>query len=234
MSRRTRRHSRSARVGSQVAFATGAGGMAALPHAVRLRRLPRQQRTRRQRPSESSPSFAPSMNAVSRGVWPGFDASAIPVALFDGERTVLLRHPRRRRSFRRCLDAPAPLIAKGRHPAVTATRRARLAASERHGDRDADPVGRAHDAGRRGRGVPCLLAGPHPAFRRTSWARYVYPLDDVENLGRLVAEDEALARALESRSSLETPMGSCRARGRRPRVAALADDVRTYENDRWR
>jgi hypothetical protein len=70
----------------------------------------------------------------------------------------------------------------------------------------------------------------HPSFRPNEMARYAYPLDEAENLGRLLAEDEALARALEGRSSLETARWAAAALvTRRARVESLADDVRTYE-----
>jgi hypothetical protein len=61
-------------------------------------------------------------------------------------------------------------------------------------------------------------------------ARYAYALDDVENLGRLVAEDEALARALEARRADDAAGWAAAALGiRRERVTRLAEDVRVYE-----
>ena len=231
MSRRTRGIHVALAVAIAVAFATGAGGMAALPHAVPLAQAPQ---ATAHAPAAASDvfSFVRALDeAVSRGVWPGFDASAIPVALFDGERTVLLRHPAPPPEFSPMPGRPGALIAKGRHPAVTGN-----STREIGGVRTATVIATPTQSVER-----TMLAvveevfhvfwlARHPAFRPNELARYVYPLDDVENLGRLVAEDEALARALESRSSLETARWAAAALvARRPRVAALADDVRTYE-----
>ena len=70
----------------------------------------------------------------------------------------------------------------------------------------------------------------HPSFRPNEMARYAYPLDDVENLGRLLAEDEALARALEAERIDDAAGWAAAALGiRRERVPRLADDVRVYE-----
>ena len=63
--------------------------------------------------------------ASSRGVndplWPGFDPLSIPLAVFDGERTFLFRHPAVPEGFVP-LDsgAPAGHVWQGRHPAMTA------------------------------------------------------------------------------------------------------------------
>ena len=70
----------------------------------------------------------------------------------------------------------------------------------------------------------------HPAFRPDELARYAYPLDDADNLRALLVEDEALARALESRSTTETARWAAAAlAARRARVPAVAADVRAWE-----
>jgi len=70
----------------------------------------------------------------------------------------------------------------------------------------------------------------HPSFRPNELARYVYPVDDVENLGRLIAEDEALARAIEAQPLADAAGWAAAALGiRRDRVSTLAEDVRAYE-----
>jgi hypothetical protein len=70
----------------------------------------------------------------------------------------------------------------------------------------------------------------HPSFRPNEMARYVYPLDDVENLGRLLAEDEALARALEAHRVDDAAGWAAAALGiRRERVPRLAEDIRAFE-----
>jgi hypothetical protein len=58
----------------------------------------------------------------------------------------------------------------------------------------------------------------------------VYPVDDVENLGRLLAEDEALARAIEAQPPADAAGWVAAALGiRRERVTRLAENVRVYE-----
>jgi hypothetical protein len=70
----------------------------------------------------------------------------------------------------------------------------------------------------------------HPSFRPNELARYVYPLDDANNLRALLAEDEALARALEAQRIDDAAGWAAAALGtRRERVMRLAEDVRVYE-----
>ena len=70
----------------------------------------------------------------------------------------------------------------------------------------------------------------HPAFRPDELARYAYPLEDADNLRALLVEDEALARALESRSTTETARWAAAAlAARRARVPAVAADVLGWE-----
>ena len=74
----------------------------------------------------------------------------------------------------------------------------------------------------------------HPAFRPDELARYAYPLEDADNLRALLVEDEALARALESRSTTETAHWAAAAlAARRGRVPAIAADVRAWKR-RWK
>ncbi|MFO7692156.1 MAG: hypothetical protein R6V57_03620 [Vicinamibacterales bacterium] len=169
--------------------------------------------------------------AASRAVWPGFDSSAIPVALFDGERTVLLRHPSPPPEFSPMPGRPGVLVARGRHPAVTSN-----STREIGGVRTATVIATPAEPVER-----TMLAvveevfhvfwlARHPAFRPDELARYAYPLEDADNLRALLVEDEALARALESRSTTDTARWVAAALAvRRARVPALAADVRAWE-----
>ena len=169
--------------------------------------------------------------AASRAAWPGFDPSAIPVALFDGARTILLRHPSPPPEFSPMPGRPGVLVAKGRHPAVTSN-----STREIGGVRTATVIATPAEPVER-----TMLAvveevfhvfwlARHPAFRPDELARYAYPLEDADNLRALLVEDEALARALESRSTTETARWAAAALdARRARVPAVAADVRAWE-----
>jgi hypothetical protein len=139
--------------------------------------------------------------AASRKVWPGFDPSGLPLALFDGERTVLLRHPSPPPEFAPWPGHPGALIVNGRHPAVIG-----------NSTRDVGGVRTATVVAAPGQPIERILLATveevfhvfwlarHPAFRPNEMARYAYPLEDEGNLARLLAEDEALARAIEATS----------------------------------
>lgn len=43
---------------------------------------------------------------ATRAIWPGFDPRAVPVALYDGERTILARHPDPPSGFTALTDRP--------------------------------------------------------------------------------------------------------------------------------
>ena len=186
-----------------------------------------------------SPSAAPDVfafvraldEAAARGVWPGFNPSGIPVALYDGEHTMLLRHPSPPPEFSPMAGRQGVFLAKGRHPAVTSN-----STREIGGVRTATVIATPAQPVER-----TMLAvveevfhvfwlARHPSFRPNEMARYAYPLDDVENLGRLVAEDEALARALEAQRIDDAAGWAADALAiRRERVPGLAEDVRAYE-----
>jgi hypothetical protein len=169
--------------------------------------------------------------AAARGVWPGFSPAGIPVALYDGEHTILLRHPSPPPEFSPMPGRPGVHIAKGRHPGVTGN-----STREIGGVRTATVIATPAQPVER-----TMLAvveevfhvfwlARHPSFRPNEMARYVYPLDEAENLGRLLAEDEALARALEARRVDDAAGWAATALGiRRERVPRLAEDIRAYE-----
>ncbi|HEX6588541.1 MAG TPA: hypothetical protein VF039_05920 [Longimicrobiales bacterium] len=57
-------------------------------------------------------------SAPSEGLWPRFSPAAVPVALYDGERTVLIGHPAPPDEFVPSADIPGAFVAPGRHAAV--------------------------------------------------------------------------------------------------------------------
>ncbi len=58
--------------------------------------------------------------SAPRVSWPGFNPMAIPLAIYDGESTVLIRHPSPPAGFRPASIDTAVMVMNGRHAAVTA------------------------------------------------------------------------------------------------------------------
>jgi hypothetical protein len=170
--------------------------------------------------------------AGTRGVWPGFTPASVPMALFDGENTVLRGHPSPPPEFSPVRGHAGLFIARGRHPAVTAN-----STREIGGVRTATIIPAAGESFDRS-----MLAvveevfhvfwlERHPAFRPDEMARYAYPLGDIANLSALLAEDEALARALDATEASGAARWAAAALAqRRSRVRAIDDDVRAYES----
>jgi len=171
------------------------------------------------------------LDAASRGVWPGFDPSTIPVALFDGEQTILLRHPSPPPEFSPMPGRPGVLVATGRYPGVAGN-----STREIGGVRTATVIARPAQPAE-----GAILAtveevfhvfwlARHPSFRPNELARYAYPVKDAENLRRLLAEDEALARALEAKPTGDAARWVVAALEiRRERMPSLTEDVRSFE-----
>jgi len=57
-------------------------------------------------------------DTAAHRVWPEFHLSDLPIALFDGTQTLLLRHPSPPPEFVPLEGHPGVLTAKGRYPAV--------------------------------------------------------------------------------------------------------------------
>ncbi|MEW6758179.1 MAG: hypothetical protein AB1347_08160, partial [Acidobacteriota bacterium] len=70
----------------------------------------------------------------------------------------------------------------------------------------------------------------HPGFRPDEMARYGYPLEDAANWTGLLAEDEALARALDAKTEAEAAgWAAAVLEIRRRRVPKVSPEVRAYE-----
>ncbi len=134
---------------------------------------------------------------AAKNVWPGFKPSSWPLALYDGEKTFLLQHPNPPAEFKPVPGRPGVLICPGRYPDVRPGSTCDIA-----GVRTA-VLYASSDVERR---APALIEeifhvfwfSRHRVFRPNEMARYAYPLTDAENLAGLLAESEALARALEA------------------------------------
>jgi len=138
------------------------------------------------------------------GLWPGFDPSRLPIALFDGSRTWLLHHPAPPPEFARDPGRDGVLVMDGQHPSVVAN-----SGVEMGGVRTATFVvwPGASAANARWTIVHELFhvfwMSRHANFRPNEMARYAYPVTDERVLNLCLAEEEALARALEAGSPAE-------------------------------
>jgi hypothetical protein len=63
---------------------------------------------------------------AARDLWPAFDAKRTPIAIFDGERTLLFRHPSPPDGFTPLAGMHGALQMKGRLDAVTANSSAQI------------------------------------------------------------------------------------------------------------
>ena len=170
-------------------------------------------------------------DAAARRVWPEFRLSELPIAVFDGTQTLLLRHPNPPAEFAPLEGHPGVLAAKGRHPAVVANSTVDL-----HGTRTATVVA-APGTDREGTMLAyaeevfhVFWLRRHANFRPNEMARYAYPFKNVEHLRRLLAEDEALARGLEAADAPQAAVWAARALElRREREPLLSPDDRAYE-----
>lgn len=169
--------------------------------------------------------------AGARQEWPGFNPSEWPIAVYDGTRTLLFHHPSPPAGFTPLPERPGVLAMPGRHPAVTG-----------NSVRDIGGVRTATVAPRPGRPPEDAMLAVveelfhvfwsrrHTNFRPNEMARYAYPVKEVPNLRLVLAEDEALARALSAESLPLAAEWAAAALGfRREREPHLNADERAFE-----
>jgi len=134
---------------------------------------------------------------VQLDLWPGFEPSKVPLALFDGHRTFLFRHPKPPSQFQELEGNVRVYVYEGQHPEVRANtsvllegiQTATLLLDERHSVEEL---------------VATLLHETFHVFQRErhpDWCAneaelFVYPVEDVEVLRTRWLEAEALRRAL--------------------------------------
>jgi hypothetical protein len=159
-------------------------------------------------------------------LWPGFDVTAYPVAIFDGTRTLLLRHPSPPEGFEHLEGHDGVWVYSGKHPAMRWNSNADIG-----GVRTATLLltiepGRSveYEAHILYHEIFHLFSKPlHPSWTPNEMWRFSYPMGDLENYRQLLLEEEALARAVESSSDEEAASWA---------VAAL--EIRTDRQERLR
>jgi hypothetical protein len=170
---------------------------------------------------------------AARAPWPGFDPSAVPVALFDDRRTYLFRHPSPPEGFRRLRGRAEAWVMDSVHPAMRANTAVELG-EELVATVFVDP-GRTWGSDELAR----LLV--HETFhvfqrqRHAEWAPnevdlFIYPVAALDPLHLRRLETAALRRALIAPDSLRR---LCWAREavdmRTSRFRALAPEAVAYE-----
>jgi len=165
-------------------------------------------------------------------LWPEFDLRSVPVAVYDGSRTLLFRHPSPPEGF-----VPDPTVSgtwsfAGRHPAMTAnnsvelggvmTAAALLSNPEISLREQAAIV--AHEA------FHVYQGERHPRWVANEVELFAYPVDDASQLTLRRLETMALNRALTSSVARESACWTRTALAtRRERFAALPAGSAEYE-----
>ncbi len=163
-------------------------------------------------------------------LWPGFEPRRIPVAIYDGERTILARHPSPPPEFKREGDV---WIHLGRHPQMRANTSVDLGGvSTATVLVDPDSVTSAREW------AAVLIHESFHVFQRQRHATwqgdegqlFLYPMDDAGPLGARRLETEALRRALAAKDPKDAACWAGRALDmRRERFAALPPGSVAYE-----
>lgn len=163
-------------------------------------------------------------------LWPGFDPKRIPVAIYDGSRTVLARHPAPPSGFTRAGEV---WVFPGQHPAMrantaidlggasTATLLVDPAAPRGAREWASVLVHEAFHADQRAR---------HPSWQANEMELFTYPFENAEALAGRRLETEALRRALASADPKDAACWASRAlEQRRERFGRLPEGSAAYE-----
>jgi len=170
--------------------------------------------------------------AVNRDGWPGFDPLRIPLAVYDGAKTYLFRHPSPGPDFTR-LD-PGTHVMSGRHPAVNSNTSAEiggvatatLMADGKKGDQPADELAAValHES------FHVYQRAHHKGWSGNEGDMLLYPFDHAATLALRRMETEALRRALATKSKAETECWARRALSLRyTRFAGMDSAYSRYE-----
>ncbi|HEY3214851.1 MAG TPA: hypothetical protein VGK93_00010 [Candidatus Eisenbacteria bacterium] len=173
--------------------------------------------------------------ASQRTLWPGFDARAIPLAIYIGERTYLFRHPVPPKGFTAVAGSrPAAYSQPGRHPAVTANSSAEIG-----GIMTATLLTDASAADRPARALAAVALHEafhvyqrkrHPGWQGNEGDFLLYPVTDARLLALRRLETEALRRALADSTPAHAAGWTRRALGlRAARFASMDSAFSNYE-----
>src|SRR5450759_1778571 len=168
----------------------------------------------------------------ARPLWPGFEPRKVPVEIFDGGRTWLVRHPSPPEEFRPCSGGGNVRVFEGRHASLRANTSITLAGVL---TATASLEGRA-EGPRRQAGLlvheifHVFQARRHPKWGGNEVEQLIYPSEDVEVLAERRLESTALRRALAADSRQPAAAWAARAlASRRERFDRLTDAAAAYE-----
>jgi hypothetical protein len=169
---------------------------------------------------------------AARDLWPGFDPRTMPVAIFDGRRTWLFRHPSAPEGFEADPEHPGVRIFPGRHPSVTANTSTSLGGIQ-------TAVLLLDSTRASGAAFAAVLIHEsfhvyqhrrHPTWTANEAELFTYPADDSEALAWRRLETEALRRALAAGSGAASACWTREALGARARrFARLPPGAVAYE-----
>jgi len=182
-------------------------------------------------------SFAREVERLAgvRSLWPGFDPMAIPLAVYDGERTYLFRHPAPPAGFVPVEHSEfAVHVYEGRYPAVTAntsvdiggTTSATVVLDSSEGYRSLTDLAAValHEA------FHVYQRERHPSWQANEGDLFMYPTDNARLLALRRLETEALRRALATSDPAESACWAGQALAlRRKRFAYMDSVFATYE-----
>lgn len=134
-------------------------------------------------------------------LWPQFVPLTIPVAIFDGERTYLFRHPSPPDGYSRMDGRTDVVVREGRDPAMTANSSVTLGGvptatvmlDTRQAPRESAAL-TAHEL------FHVFQRARHPSWQGNEADLFTYPVEDSAALALRREETFALARAVEARS----------------------------------
>ena len=166
-------------------------------------------------------------------LWPGYDPSVIPAALYDGEKTYLFNHPQPPEDFKKLDRAENVWVYEGRYPVIVG-----------HSMFD---IGGVMTAGvlldlLKGSSITETAAvllhekfhvfqmKNHPNWMPNAVDQFIYPFEDVDHYALVRLEVEALRHALLSKTSQDkTCWASVAAELREMRFEKLEDKFVAYE-----
>lgn len=169
---------------------------------------------------------------ASLPLWPGFEPGRVPLAIFDGRDTFLIRHPTPPRAAVRVSTVPIIDRQSGRDPSLTANSRAVLSGEQtatlivdpaRRRTADEDGAILIHEA------FHVYQAERHPTWEANEAELFVYPFGDAAVLRERYLEERALARALAAPINEARCWANEVLAARARRAAILADGALAYE-----
>ncbi|HYO15124.1 MAG TPA: hypothetical protein VE685_18165, partial [Thermoanaerobaculia bacterium] len=174
--------------------------------------------------------FAEFDRMAGQPLWPGFEPKKIPLAIWDGERTLLVRHPSPPPEFKR---EGGMWVAPGRHPAMRAN------TSEEIGGISTATLLLEPGRSRAAREWAAVMIHEafhvfqrqrHPTWQGNEAELFLYPFDDPGALSLRRLETKALRRALATKDSKSSACWAGEALGlRRERFGKLPASAISYE-----